>query len=102
MIDRELTARELKIKREIKYLNPIIVSIVDMDKLEQKKKKKIKPIKNTWYDLLINFIPEPLRESVGGFSLFKTNKPKKAVYGRGKKLSKPKIQNIRNNFILKK
>ena len=40
LIDRELTARELKIKREIKYLNPIIVSIVDMDKLEQKKKRK--------------------------------------------------------------
>ena len=32
----------------------------------------------------------------------KTNSPKKAVYGRGKKLSKPKTQNIRNLFILKK
>ena len=32
----------------------------------------------------------------------KTNSPKKAVYGRGKKLSKPKTQNIRNYFILKK
>ena len=35
-------------------------------------------------------------------SLFKTNTPKQTVYGRGKKLSKPKTQNIRNSFILKK
>ena len=34
-------------------------------------------------------------------SLFKTNRPKKAVYGRGKKLRKPKKQNIRCSFILK-
>ena len=39
------------------------------------------PIKNTCYNWLINFIPEPLRESVGGFSLFKTNKPKKLCMG---------------------
>ena len=32
----------------------------------------------------------------------KTNTAKQTVYGRGKKLSKPKIQNIRNTFILKK
>ena len=48
-----------------------------MDKFEQKVMKEIRSIK--------------------------TNTPKKAVYGRGKKLSKPKIQNkIRNPFILKK
>ena len=36
-------------------------------------------------------------------SLSKTNTPKQTVYGRGKKLSKPKTQNkIRNPFILKK
>ena len=28
-------------------------------------------------------------------SLFKTNAPKKTAYGRGKKLSKPKIKNTR-------
>ena len=28
--------------------------------------------------------------------------PKKIVYGRGQKLSKPRTQNIRNPFILKK
>ena len=32
----------------------------------------------------------------------KINTAKQTVYGRGKKLSKPKIQNIRNTFILKK
>ena len=48
-----------------------------------------------------------MRKSVGEFkdknvSFNKTNSPKKAVYGRGKKLCKPKTQNIRNLFILKK
>ena len=57
--------------------------------------KKIKPIKNTWYDWLINYIPEPIRKSVGDFkdkivSLFKTNTPEQTVYGRGKKVSKPR------------
>ena len=32
-----------------------------MDKFEQKKIKKIKPIKNTCYDLLINYIPQPIK-----------------------------------------
>ena len=69
--------------------------------------KKIRPIKNTWYDWLINYIPEPMAKCVGGFkdkivSLFKTNTPKQTVYGRGKKLNKPKTQNIRNPFIFKK
>ena len=75
-----------------------------MDKFEQKEMKKVRPIKNTWYDRLINYIPEPKRKHVGGFkdkilSLFKTNTPKETVYGRGKKLSKPKTRNIRNSFI---
>ena len=93
------------------FFKPIIVSIVYMDKLEQKEMKKIRSTKITWYDWLINYIPESIRKSVGGFndkviSLFKTNTPKQTVYGRGKKLSKPKTQNkinsIRNPFILKK
>ena len=29
--------------------------------------EKIRPIKNTWYDWLINYIPKPKRKSVGGF-----------------------------------
>ena len=66
--------------------------------LKQKEIQKIRPIKNTWYDCLINYIPDPIRKSLGGFkdnivSLFKTNAPNQAVYGRGKKLSKPKTQN---------
>ena len=66
-----------------------------MDNFEQKEIKKIGPIKNNWYDWLINYIPEHIRENVGGFkdkivSLFKTNTPKQTVYGSGKKLSKPK------------
>ena len=82
-----------------------IVSIDDVDKFEQKEMKEIRPIKNTWYDWIIN--SEPVRKSVGGFkdkiiSLFKTNTPKQTVHGRGKKLSTPKTQNIRNLFILKK
>ena len=110
--DRELKDREVKIKREIEelFFELIIVSIDDMDKFEQKEVKKMRPVKNIWYDWLINYIPEPVRKSVGCFkdkiiSLFKTNTPKQTVYERGKKLSKPKtknkINNIRNPFILK-
>ena len=110
MKGRELKDREVKIRIKIEelFFKPIIVSTDDMDKFEQKEMKKIRPIKNNWYDWLINYIPEPIRKNVGGFkdkivSLFKTNTPKQTVYGRGKKLSKPKTQNkIRNFFILKK
>ena len=79
-----------------------------MDKFEQKEMKKIRPIKNTWYDCLIDYIPESIRRSVGGFkikivNIFKTNTPKQTAYEGGKKLSKSKTQNIRNPpFILKK
>ena len=50
MKDRELRDREVKIKTEIEelFFKPIIVSIDDMNKFEQKEMKKIKPIKNTW------------------------------------------------------
>ena len=49
-----------------------------MDIFEQKEMKKKRPIKSTWYNWLINYIPEPIRKTVGGFkdkvvSLFKTN-----------------------------
>ena len=115
MKDRELKDREVKIKREIEelFFKPIIVSIDDMNRFEKKDTKKIRPVKNTWYDCLINYIPESIRKSVGGFedkivSLFKTNTPKQTVYVRGKKiripkkLSKPKKQNKRNPFISEK
>ena len=66
--------------------------------------KKIRPIKRTWYDWLINYIPKPIRKNVGGFkdkiiSLFKTGTPKGTVYGRGKKISKPRKQNMKKLFI---
>ena len=74
---RELKEREVKRQIEELFLKLIVASINEMDKFEQKVRKEIRSIK--------------------------TNTPKKAVYGRGKKLSKPKIQNkIRNPFILKK
>ena len=48
-----------------------------------------------------------MRKRVGNFkdkivSLFKTSTPKQTGCGRRKKISKPKIQNSRNTFILKK
>ena len=47
--DKESEDREGKIKREIEelFLKPIMVSIDDMDKFQQKEMKKITPIKNT-------------------------------------------------------
>ena len=64
MKDIELKDREVKIKREIEelFFKPIIVSIYDMDRFERKETKKIRPIKNTWYDWLINYIPEPIKK----------------------------------------
>ena len=36
-----------------------------MDKFKQKEIKKIRPIKNNWYGCLINYISDPIRNSVG-------------------------------------
>ena len=78
------------------FFKLIIVSIDDIDRFEKKKEmKKKRPIKNTWFDWVINYIPELIRKIVGGFkdriaSVFKTNTPKQTVYERGKNLSKPK------------
>ena len=91
--DRELKDREVKIKREIEelFFKPLIMSLDDMDKFEQKEMKKIRLIKNTWYDWLINYIPEPLKKAVRGFkdkivSLFRTNTAQQTMCGRRKKL----------------
>ena len=51
-----------------------------MDKFQQKEMKKTRHVKITWYHWLTNYIPDPIRKSVGGFkdkvvSLFKTNSP---------------------------
>ena len=53
--------------------------------------------KYTWYDWLINYIPEPIKKIVGGFkdkvvNLFNTNTSKQTVSGTGNKLIKPKTQ----------
>ena len=69
--------------------------------------KKIRPNKNNCYDWLINDIPEPIRKSVTVLkdkfiSLFKTNTPKETVYERGKKISKPRKQNIKSLLYQKR
>ena len=38
-----------------------------MDTFGKKEMKKMRPIKNSWYDWLINYIPEPIAKIVGGF-----------------------------------
>ena len=96
------------------------MSIDDVDKFERKEMEKKRPIKSTWYEWLINYIPELIRKTVNRFedkvlSLFETSTPKdygeKTMYSRGKKPSKPKTQNqfeeniiksIRNLFKLKR
>ena len=109
--DRELKDRVVKIKKETEevFSKLVIVFIDDMDKFWEKYMKKIRPIKDTWYDSLINYISEPIRNSLVGFKhifVSRFNTPKQIVFGRGKKLSKPKTQNkinnIRNPFKLKK
>ena len=64
----ELKDREVKIKREIEelFFKSIMVSVDDLDKFEQKVMKKIRPIKNTWYHWLVNYIPESIRKTSGG------------------------------------
>ena len=61
---RELKDVEVKTKREIDelFFKPIIKSIDDMDKFEQKEMKKKKAIKNAWYDWLLNYISEPIKK----------------------------------------
>ena len=59
-----------------------------MDKFEERKIKKSRSIKNTWYDCLINYIPDPIRKKICSFenkivSPFKTKTFKQAVHRRG-------------------
>ena len=101
--DRELKDREVKIKRGIKalFFKSIIVSIDNMDNFKQKEMKKIRLIKKTRYDWFIDYIPEPIRKSVGGFknkviSLFKTNTPKNSSVWERKEIKKTK--NTKQNY----
>ena len=62
MKDRKLKDREVNIKQETDlFFKPIILSIDEMDKFDQKQMKKIRPIKNTCYDWLIIYILQPIR-----------------------------------------
>ena len=72
--------------------------------LKKKELKKLTSIKSIWYDWWINYTTKPLIKNVSVLkdkvmSLYKTNTPKQTVYGRGKKLSKPRKQNIKKPFI---
>ena len=63
--------------------------------------KKIRPIKNTWFDWLINYIPERIRKSVSALkdkirSIYKSITLEQTVYGRGQKLSKPKNELLKS------
>ena len=67
-----------------------------MDRFGKIEMKKIRPIKNTQYNWLINYILEPIRKSVivlkdkilyTSIMLEKTV-PEQTVYGRGQKLRK--------------
>ena len=64
-----------------------------MSTVEQKEIKTIRPIKNNWYDWLINYISEFIEKGFKGKVIgpFKINTPKQIMYGKGMKLSKPKI-----------
>ena len=66
------------------FFKPINLSIDDMEKFDQKDMVKKRPIESTWYDWLINCIPEAITKISGGFhnkvvSLFKTNAVKLMV-----------------------
>ena len=104
--DVELKDRETKIKREIGklFFKPNNITIDDMDRLEKIEMEKIRSIKNTWLDWLINYIPEPIAKSVSALnnkigSLYKSITLEQTVYGRGQKLSKPRKWTIKKSFI---
>ena len=105
--DIKLNDGEIKIKREIEelFFKPIFFPIEEMDWfLKKKELKKLTSIKKIWYNWWINYTTKPLIKSVSVLkdkvmSLYKTNTPKQTVYGRGKKLSKPRKQNIKKPFI---
>ena len=68
-----------------------------MDRFEQKEVKKKRPIKNTLYDWLINYIPEPIKKrwvvlKIDLFIFFKQTSGKQTMWGKGKKPNKLKIQ----------
>ena len=92
----ELRDKVVKIKREIE----------DMDRFEEEEMKKIRPVKNTLYVWLVNYIPQTYKKKNCFknvlklfYKSFRANAPKQTVYGRGHKLSKPRKQNTKKPFI---
>ena len=59
--DKKLKERKIKIRKDIEglFFKSINASIEDLDKFEENEvtKKKLFP-KSTWYDWLINYIPD--------------------------------------------
>ena len=62
-----LREENLKCMLNKQFFKPIFVSIDDMDRFQKKEMKNIRPVKNTSFDWLINYIPDPIRKSLGGF-----------------------------------
>ena len=82
-----------------------------MDRFENIEKKKIRPIKNTWYNCLINYIPEPIKKckcfkkkiaSPYKSITLEQTVPEQTVYERGKKRSKTKKRIIKKPFVSEK
>ena len=67
-----------------------------MDKFEEKEMKKVRPLKNTWCDCLINYIRKTGGFKDKGISPFKTNTPKQTLHGRGKNLTNQKLKKIKS------
>ena len=64
LTDKQLKKREIKLKKVIEelFFKPVIVSIDDMDRFEQKEIKKKRPIKITRYDCKISYIPSSIKK----------------------------------------
>ena len=80
------------------------------DRFEEKETKKERPIKNSQSEWLINYIPNPTKETVGSFedkavNLFKTNTPeeydKQTMYGSLNRPNKLKIEKQSEDNIIK-
>ena len=74
------------------------MSIDDINKLEEKEMKKIRPFKTNLYDWLINSIPEPITKIIGGFkgkilSFFYINTPKRTCMGEERNKENQKHKN---------
>ena len=81
-----------------------------MNRFERKEMRKKRPIKNPWYDWLINHVPNSIGKTVDTFkdkvvSFFKASTPreygKQTGYWSGNRASKLKIQKQSEDNIIK-